>query len=254
MSIIKHLYRYPIKGMSAEALQMTSVRTGQTIPFDRCVALAHASTNFDADNPQYLAKTNFVMLMKNAKLAKLQVYFDENYGDISIKQNGQLLIEGNLDLIEQKQALEQFFADYLGDELPDVPKLVYANDPDFSFSDVNMPVLSCINLATLRALPVEQPIDHLRFRANIYFDSEPAWIENQWLGQKFVLGTAEVEVVKLITRCAAVNVNPKTAERDLNIPNLLVQNYNHNHLGIYVAVISDGDIKINDEFKPYPNN
>jgi hypothetical protein len=248
MAIIKQLYRYPIKGMTPQPLQMISVQTGQAIPFDRCVALAHGTTEFDPDNPKHQPKTKYLMLMKNEKLAALQVQFDENSGQIIIQQAGKILIEGNLD--EDAQVLEAFFADYLGDEVHGAPKLIYANDPDYTFSDVDAKVISCVNLATVRDLEttLQQPVNPMRFRANVYFDDVPAWAELDWTDKTFTLGTAIIRVLKPTSRCAATNVNPETAQRDLNIPTTLVKTYGHNNLGIYVQVIQDGCLKIDDEF------
>lgn len=248
MPIINQLYRYPIKGMTPQALQMISVQTGQVIPFDRCVALAHSTTQFDPDNPQHQHKTKFLMLMKNEKLAALNVQFDEECGQLMIQQAGKLLIEGSLDDEAEKQALEHFFADYLGEAVQ--PKLVYANDPEYSFSDVDARAISCINLATLQDLEttIGKPIHPLRFRANVYFDDAPAWSELDWTDKTFVLGSAIVRVLKPTSRCAAINVNPETAQRDLQIPQTLVKTYGHNNVGIYVQVIQDGCLKIGDEF------
>jgi uncharacterized protein YcbX len=54
---------------------------------------------------------------------------------------------------------------------------------------------------------------------------------------------------KLIERCAATNVNPQTAARDLQIPQSLIKTYGHRHLGIYVQVIENGEVALNDELK-----
>ncbi|MCV6637679.1 MOSC domain-containing protein [Candidatus Albibeggiatoa sp. nov. NOAA] len=250
MPVIQQLYRYPIKGMTPQPLQMISVQTGQAIPFDRCIALAHSTTEFDPEDPKHQHKTKYVMLMKNEKLAELQVQFDENTGQIIIQQAGKILIEGNLDEAEQKQALEMFFADYLGDQVKGQPKLIYADDPDHTFSDVDARVISCINLASVQDVEatLQQPVHPMRFRANVYFNGAPAWSELDWVDKTFALGTAIVKVLKPITRCAATNVNPETAQRDLKIPNTLVKTYDHNYLGIYVQVVQDGCLTVGDEF------
>lgn len=70
------------------------------------------------------------------------------------------------------------------------------------------------------------------------------WIRNLCWAQP------KVRVMKAITRCAATNVNPETAERDLKILHALVKNYQHNYLGIYLEVLSSGEIKKNEEFCP----
>ena len=63
-----------------------------------------------------------------------------------------------------------------------------------------------------------------------------------------MLGTAGISilVVKRITRCAAVNVDPETAARDLSIPNELMRRLGHNECGVYAEVIAGGTIAAGD--------
>ena len=53
-------------------------------------------------------------------------------------------------------------------------------------------------------------------------------------------------MTKRITRCAAVNVDPDTAARDLEIPETLMRRFGHNECGIYAKVIAPGDIAVGD--------
>ena len=53
-------------------------------------------------------------------------------------------------------------------------------------------------------------------------------------------------MVKRITRCAAINVDPDTAQRDLAIPQALMRRLGHNECGIYAEVISGGNIAVGD--------
>ena len=61
---------------------------------------------------------------------------------------------------------------------------------------------------------IAAPVDPLRFRANVYFDGVADWSELDWLEREIVLGAARLRVVSAITRCAATEVNPLSAERD----------------------------------------
>ena len=249
MSKVMNLYRYPIKGMSPEILQAVSLRTGEAIALDRCFALAHGTTAFNPEKPEHFSKTHFLMLMKNERLATLHTVYNDDTGVLQIFQQDKLLISGALHEIEGRQALEKFFINYLGDEIRGIPKLLEAPS-GYMFSDVDAKVLSCINLATVRELEklLGVTINPLRFRANVYFDGAPAWAESEWVDKTLKLGTARVQGVKLIERCAATNVNPETAQRDLQIPQALMKNYGHRNLGIYVRVIEDGKVAVNDEF------
>jgi uncharacterized protein YcbX len=53
-------------------------------------------------------------------------------------------------------------------------------------------------------------------------------------------------VVKRITRCAAINVDPDTAARDLDIPHTLMRRLGHTDCGIYAEVVSGGGIAAGD--------
>ena len=51
-------------------------------------------------------------------------------------------------------------------------------------------------------------------------------------------------MVKHITRCAAVNVDPDTAARDLDIPAALMRRFGHNECGIYAEVTCAGTVSV----------
>ena len=101
---------------------------------------------------------------------------------------------------------------------------------------------------------MEAAIDPIRFRANVYFDGAAAWREHDWIGAEIALGAARLRVVSPITRCAATEVNPATAARDLDIPAALDRNFGHINMGIYAEVISAGEIAIGDPLHGPPDN
>jgi uncharacterized protein YcbX len=59
-----------------------------------------------------------------------------------------------------------------------------------------------------------------------------------------------LKVVKRITRCAAINVDPETAVRDLDIPPTLMRRLGHNECGIYAEVTAGGTIGVADAVAP----
>jgi MOSC domain-containing protein len=145
-----------------------------------------------------------------------------------------------------RAAVERYFAEFCADELRGTPKILHA--PGHSFSDVARKVVSIINLASLSAIEdlISQPVHPLRFRANLYANGWPAWHEFELLGQTLAIGGARLKVVKRILRCAAVNVDPETAARDLNIPHALMQRLGHADCGIYAEVIAGDTIGVGD--------
>ncbi|MBV9248864.1 MAG: MOSC N-terminal beta barrel domain-containing protein, partial [Acetobacteraceae bacterium] len=73
---IEYLYRYPVKGLTAEALDQAEVETGGAIPWDRAFALAQGDAEFDPARPEFLPKYKFMCQMKIAKIAGLRTLFD----------------------------------------------------------------------------------------------------------------------------------------------------------------------------------
>jgi uncharacterized protein YcbX len=80
----------------------------------------------------------------------------------------------------------------------------------------------------------------------LYVSGWPAWHEFELLDQTLAIGEVRLKVVKRIVRCAAINVDPETAARDLNIPPALIRHLGHNECGIYAEVIADGTIATGD--------
>ncbi|EKS32730.1 MOSC domain-containing protein [Afipia clevelandensis] len=243
---LQSIYRYPVKGLSPELLRQTTLEVGGTLPADRRYAIENGPIGFDPADPKYFPKIRFLMLMRNERLAGLQTRFDDASNVLTIRHNNAEAARGDLETAEGRASIERFFADNFASELRGPPKILAA--PGHSFSDVAAKVVSIINLASVASIEtmVGQPVNPLRFRGNLYVSGWPAWHEFDLLGQELTIGTARLKVVKRIVRCAAVNVDPDTAERDLNIPQALMQMFDHADCGVYAEVIAGGDIATGD--------
>ncbi len=240
------LYRYPVKGLSPEGLPNTALEPGKPLLSDRRYAIENGPIGFDPDHPKYYPKIRFLMLMRNERLAALRTRYDDRSHILSIGYNNIEAVCGDLETAHGRAAIENFFAANFASELRGPPKILAA--PGHSFSDVAAKVVSIINLASVAAVEgaVGQAIDPLRFRGNLYVKGWSAWQERGLLGQKLKIGDVRLKVVKEIVRCAAVNVDPTTAERDLNIPRTLTQAFGHEFCGIYAKVIAGGKIAPGD--------
>jgi uncharacterized protein len=53
-------------------------------------------------------------------------------------------------------------------------------------------------------------------------------------------------VVSPITRCAATQVNPATAKRDLDIVSALGRVFGHINMGVYAEVSAGGEVAVRD--------
>ena len=244
---VEKIYRYPVKGLSAEALDSVALAEGQALPNDRRFALALGSTPYDQAKSEWLPKTSFLMLMRNEKLATLETRFDNETESLSIFRGGKQVVRGKLTDRVGRSMIEEFFAAYMGAEARGWPRVVEGSS-ERVLSDSRSAVISLINLASVRDMErvVGGPVDPLRFRGNIYFEAEAPWVEFGWVKREIAVGRVRFSVVKRIERCAATNVNPETAGRDLNIPQALQRGYGHIDCGIYAKVTSAGTIAAGD--------
>ncbi len=244
MGTIETIYRYPVKGLSAEELSCVELHANDCIAFDRAYAIANGHRDFDASAPKYMPKVKFLMLMRHEKLAALETRFDTETHTLIIMRNAKQVSRGCLLQPVGRQLIEQFFAAYMSDELLGPPHIVSA--PNHTISDVPEKCLSIINLATVRDLEriLGEEIHPLRFRGNLYIDGIEPWAELDWVGKDIMVdGTTILRCFKRTQRCAATNVNPVTAERDMSIPNRLSRALNHSDLGVYAMVTRDSHIQ-----------
>jgi uncharacterized protein YcbX len=250
---ITNLYRYPVKGLSAEPLRRIGLSAGKCLPHDRRFAIALGTTEFDPAHPQWLSKTHFIMLMRDETLAKLSTAFDPATGTLSIAEDGQTLLQEPLCEPEGRRRIARFFDEFLGDAVAGPLRVVEA--PGHAFADARPKpnastgqYVSLINLASIRDLEAKigARVEPIRFRANVYFDGLPAWDEQGWMEREIAIGGARLRVISPITRCAATEVNPVTAERDISVVAELMRHFGHNILGIYAEVVEGGEIAIGD--------
>jgi uncharacterized protein YcbX len=189
------------------------------------------------------------MLMRDEWLAGLHTHFDDASHTLTIRENGRETARGDLETVEGRAAIEQFFTGNFAGKLKGPPKILSGGG--HSFSDVAKKAVSIINLASLQAIEdvVGEPVHPLRFRANLFVKGWPAWHEFDLLGQTIAIGDARLRIVKRIVRCAATNVDPDTAARDLNIPHTLMQRFGHGDCGVYAEVIAGGAVAEGDEIR-----
>jgi uncharacterized protein YcbX len=247
---IASLYRYPVKGLSPEPLPRVALRVGETLPADRRYAVENGPSGFDPAAPVWMAKSHFLMLMRDERLAGLRSHFDDHSNLLTIRENDVVVARGDLESAEGRAAIEAFFAANFASELRGPPKVIAGGG--HSFSDVAKKVVSIINLGSVAAIEamVALPVHPLRFRANLYVSGWPAWHEFGLLGQTLAIGGARLKVVKRITRCTAINVDPQTAARDLDIPPTMMRRLGHTECGIYAEVTADGSIAVGDTVAP----
>src|SRR5260370_1685401 len=147
----------------------------------------------------------------------------------------------------------EFGENFLGESVNGPLRVVEA--PGHAFADARPKpnattdkYVSLINRASIAALEASMgvPVDPIRFRANVYFDGASAWSEHDWIDSEISLGAARLRVLSPITRCAATQVNPVTAERDLDVVAALGGAFGHINMGVYAEVVAGGEITVGD--------
>ena len=113
-SAVTAIYRYPVKGLSAERMDRVALIPGECLPHDRRFAIALGSTPFDPQRPEWLSKIHFIMLMRDEKLAQLQTRFDAESGVLTIAESGRVLLRERMTETGGCRLVAEFFADFLG--------------------------------------------------------------------------------------------------------------------------------------------
>lgn len=243
---IEYLYRFPVKGLSAEAIEAAEVQEGGAIPWDRAFALAQGDSGFDPAQPTWLMKDKFMCQKRNGRIALLRSLFDARSGMLAIRApDGSAVMENALSAAGRER-IGAFLTDYLGEEARGEP--TFHHVPGHVFADQRLPVVSLINLASWRDYEERVGVrrHRRRFRANVWFSGAPAWSEFDWVGKTLQLGGAVLRVTKRIARCPATEVNPETGERDADPVEELRKLYGHVDLGIHAEVIEGGTFAVGD--------
>ena len=244
---IKGIYRYPVKGLSAQAMRGADLEAGQPFPFDRVFALARPNSPYDADNPRWAKKALFLMLMLEGGLAKARTELDPDTLRMTIALDGRTITTPPLDTLQGQAEVETLFGHLARPDEP-LPKLV-RSQAGGHFMDKPENVVSLINLATIRDLEERwgTTLDPLRFRANFYIDGATPWEEFDWIGRELKIGDATFVVDRRNGRCGATNVDPKTGERNRDIPRGLRATFGHKDLGVYLMTKTAGRVVVGDE-------
>lgn len=240
---IVSLYRHPVKGFTPERLARADLVAGACFPCDRLYAVEDGPSGFDPAAPQHVSKMKFTVLAKIPAVAKARTAFDEASGVLTARAEGRPDFAGDLGAAAGRAGFEAWLADLLGDEAQG-PLKVIEGPGAHRFMDSRSGYVSIVNLASVRDLSAKlgRALDPLRFRANLYVEGWPAWVENEMTGQTLSLGAARAEVLKPIVRCAATHVDPTSAERDVDLVKALFDHYGHMLCGIYLNVTQSGAV------------
>lgn len=238
---VESLWRHPIKSHGREALTSVGLRAGESMPWDRIWAVAHDAARTKPG--EWASCVNFSRVSKAPQLMAITAVLDEARGVVTLShperpdltfdpdQDPQALIDWTLPLVPQDRALPQ--------------RLVRLDKRGFTDSD--FPSVTLCNHASHRALEAKmgQSLSIHRWRGNIWFDSNAAWAEFDWLGREVQIGTAVLRPKERTDRCIATTANPETGTRDADTLAAL-SNFGHRDFSVRCEVIVSGEVKPGD--------
>ena len=230
---ISAIFRYPVKSMAGESLEVA--RLGwHGIEGDRRFALRRLTD-----------KSNFPWLSAS-KLPELILYkpfgFDSN--------NAELLPthvrtpDGKEYELQSNELREEISRRYGSDvELMNLKAGVFDEAP---ISVITSSTVQCIERESGRSVG---SCDIRRFRPNVLIESVSAepFEEDRWVGQTLMFGEGDdcavIKVYMKDERCRMVNLDPDTAERDVQVMRTVVR-LNENYAGGYGTVVRAGELRV----------
>jgi uncharacterized protein YcbX len=140
-------------------------------------------SGFDPAAPDHISKMKFTVLAKIPAVAKARTAYDEASGVLTARAEGQPDFAGDLRTAAGRGSFEAWLTDLLGED-SNGPLKVIEGPGAHRFMDSPSGYVSIVNLASVRDLgaALGRDLDPLRFRANLYVEGWPAWVENDWTG------------------------------------------------------------------------
>jgi uncharacterized protein YcbX len=243
---LAHIYRHPIKAYGREQLASVRLSAGQGLPFDREWAVAHEAASI---GPGWNPCMNFTRGAKAPALMAVTAALDEATRTVALSHP----TAGDVTVAPDQpadQARLLVWADPLIPAGRARPAAVVRGG--VAMTDSDYPSISILSLASLAELGRRMGIDlsvH-RWRGNLWLDGAEPWAEWGWVGQRFRLGEATLEIVERITRCVATKVNPETGEVQGDTLTALESSYGHQDFGVFAQVIEGGAIATGQEWRP----
>jgi uncharacterized protein YcbX len=155
------------------------------------------------------------------------------------------------DSVDGRRQFENFIIENLGNHLRGRPRLMQREDHAYSDqSTALVSIASNASIATFAEATDTMP-DSRRFRINIITHAAKAFAEADMIGQTFHCGDALLMIQKPVGRCAAINVDPETAQRsEQDFVRFMKVEFGHSNLGVFAKVIKGGKVRVGDELHP----
>ncbi len=247
--IVSSVHFCPIKSLSFQSAQTLTIKKDIGIEEDRIFAFSRGLNELDAKqvekDPSERELIHFLTLKNSPVLNKYDFKYENEIITI-LKDNKEIASYP----IEEKENLSK----KLLEQEPGLPNPTYLLKNElFPFYDTtnNSSVSNTISLINLNSIKdfsekINKEIEFKRFRGNIYIKNVKALEERNWINKVISINNTEFKVVKNIPRCSATNLMINSNEADINLPNMLKKTYGHIDMGVYLAPLNNGQIKVGD--------
>ena len=222
------IFRYPVKSMAGESLDVATLGW-HGIEGDRRLAFRRLAD-----------KSNFPWLTAG-KLPELILYKPFGLDSAALLPSHVRTPGGNEYELQSNELREEISSRFGSDvELMNLKAGIF---DEASISVITRSTVQCIERESGR------DIDLRRFRPNVVIetDSADAFEEDSWVGRTLSFGEGDdcpaVKIYMKDERCRMVNLDPDTAEKDVQVMRTVAR-LNKNYAGGYGTVVRVGELRV----------
>ena len=257
---VARLYRFPVKGMTAEPASRLGVLADGAVEGDRVLGFIRANVLDSPDRPSALGgwwrKQHFTALMVAPGVARLAARFDAETQRLTIALDGAVLADGDIAVESDRDRLAAAVTSFvarLGEPALEAGGryALIGDGVTPRFHDRGPQHVTLVGAASVASLgeALGADVDERRFRMNVTLDGLEPWAELDWIGRRVRIGAVEFDVTGPVVRCLATHANPESGVRDLEVMQTLTRVFGHERptMGVLAVPRAAGEIAVGDE-------
>jgi uncharacterized protein YcbX len=272
MSVLRAIYRHPVKGLRPELLSSGRLLPGRGLEGDRAFAFQFLDESVPAElraapaeTAPWMFKSYLAVQHDWPDLARIEPSWDAATSRLTLRAYGlrgglAAEVSGCLARPTERQTLATFVRDFLRGcqpyeraKHPDPTelRLVGAADLGGRYTDSGGAPVSLVLRESLRDLEQRYrfAVDERRFRINLCLEGAPAWAELGWMGRRLRVGGCVLQIAKPIGRCPNIDVHPESGERRDEIFPSMKSVLGHALTGMRAEVLEAGDVRPGDAWE-----
>ncbi len=245
MARLAQIRRHPVKSVGGEDLSRVSLTAERRLPGDReWAVLTDRGERIAEARPdaQWLPKSAFLNTATSQQLTAVKGGWSGDMLDLQHPTQGRI----QADPTTGAGALIDWLRPLWPQDRGEPVRLMHSTD---GWTDDKEPFISILSLSSLAALEqvMGQGLDIERWRGNLWIEGWEPFTERELIGKTLRIGSAELQVIEHIGRCAAPSGNATTGKADCDMLAVLRENYCHTDFGVFAKVIKSGEIALGDE-------